>query len=166
VINEVMIDAASDRDGEYIELLNLSSVPRSLAGLEVLSNRGEHLVRRALFQSGCLAPMGTIVIFSHEDDWIWKPAPMGTVRYQRQRLGFSNDSDFVFELRMNGDLLLDQFAGDKELIQEGISLNRIPDGKGVHIGPHTELHGVPSSPGLSAESKPFRPDVVSDIPDQ
>ena len=43
-INEILIDGAEDESEEFVELINQTSHPLSLAGLELWSNRGLELV--------------------------------------------------------------------------------------------------------------------------
>ena len=52
-ISEILIDGAEDNE-EFVELINQTSHPLSLAGLELWSNRGLELVPRVQFYAGCL----------------------------------------------------------------------------------------------------------------
>ena len=100
--------------------------------------------------------MGTVVIYPREEDWIWKPSISPPARYEYSRLGLPNNAAFKFELRLAEGTVLDQFVGERQLIREGVSINRFPDGKGRGLVLHSAIHGVSSSPGLSASGRPFR----------
>ena len=149
VINEVMIDAESDRIGEFVEIINLKSTPRRLSGLELHSNRGNTLVPRVIFRSGCLPPMEAVTMYPRLEDWLWAPHLADSIRLEQFRFGFANNADFNFQLMRSDGEVIDQFAGSRRLIDEGISINRNPDGKGRHLSQHSELHGLTSSPSFS-----------------
>ena len=61
-INEILIDGAEDESEEFVELINQTSHPLSLAGLELWSNRGLELVPRVRFYAGCLPPKGMVAL--------------------------------------------------------------------------------------------------------
>ena len=70
VINEVMIDAESDRIGEFVEIINLKSTPRRLSGLRNIRTEGTPWSR---VRSGCLPPMEAVTMYPRLEDWLWAP---------------------------------------------------------------------------------------------
>ena len=145
-INEILIDGAEDESEEFVELINQTSHPLSLAGLELWSNHGLELVPRVRFYAGCLPPKGMVALYARESHSIWRPLPSLSVDFELFGFGFSNDSDFHFELRTAQQETLDVFSGSRTLIEPGVSVNRTPDGYGNEITLHDAFTSRLNSP--------------------
>lgn len=146
VINEVLIDGEPDATEEFVEVVNTSGTPIRLGGLELLSNRGADLTLRVRFFSGCLSEAGMVAIYADPARWLWSSSERHTPQFELNRFGFANSADFHFVLRtVRGDLI-DEFRGERELIEPGVSINRDPDIYGRELAVHTSLSRAPASP--------------------
>ena len=72
------------------------------------------------------------------------------------RFGFSNTSDFRFQLVYGVDLVLDTFAGSRTNIMPGISMTRTPDVHGASVVLHDSVSQLKMSPGRCVDGRSFQ----------
>ncbi|MBM4292874.1 MAG: lamin tail domain-containing protein, partial [Deltaproteobacteria bacterium] len=155
-LNELLADPAGDEGAEeFFELVNLSEEAVDLAGLRVVYN-GSDKVR---FSSGCMAPKSAAALFGDEGAWRWS-SPPGALAYEKLAYRFSNSADFTLELVDARGGVLSALAGERSLIQTGVSANRAPDLRGEGVARHDALSGAPMSPGLCANGARLEDDCV------
>jgi hypothetical protein len=161
IINEVMVnvpqeiagDANADgaRDAyedEFVELINISSSPLDLAGVQIASNEKPKLT----FAPGtCLEPFGAIVVFGGPSG---APAERwGDVLVLRSsaRFGFSNSAGSVQVLSQVGATLFAFVYENPPMASYVLE----PELYGQHFVSH-EVRGALYSPGLCADGAPLR----------
>ena len=137
-----MIDAVVEPAEEYIELVNTTERPLSLAGLSVAYNASVKLS----FERGCMPGRSAVAFYSDETLTSWSSAPEGLVMSQSS-FRFANSNDFSFVLSNSSGEDLDRFEGLGSDIEPEVSLNRAPDLSGAPAL-HTSLSELSSSPGL------------------
>ena len=149
IINEILIDGLENGDpDEFVELINISRNDLDLTGVLLRSNRGERMSDRVEFTGGCIASGGAVAIYADEARWLWVPAPLIQPEFDLSRFGFSNMSDFRFELT-HDDQPISRAFGSKDLIVEGTSVNRSPDASpDGQFQLHTDGSNRPSSPAV------------------
>jgi hypothetical protein len=160
LLNEVLIDGVDEDADEFIELVNATDVPLSLAGLKVRSNSGMSLNDRVLFTGGCIAPRGAIGMYKDAAAWVFEPPIVpGAIAFTTKGFGFSNSADFTFILQDASATALDTFSGASSLIDQGYSVNRSPDGAAGGLAARhdmlAESGGRLSSPGRCANGGTF-----------
>jgi hypothetical protein len=155
-INEVLIDGIESEEEEFIELVNATDHHLSLAGLQIMSNRGRGVAQRVQFFSGCMPPRGAVALFAQQERWRWHPKPTEDVEFGIQRFGFPNDADFEFRLQNYQGVVIDTFAGSSQLIRPGESINRWPDVYGDDLTFHAEHSELLSSAGVCLNGLSFQ----------
>ncbi len=144
VINEILAnEPGSNTAGEAIELLNRGTASADLGGWTL----SDGSATRHRFAAGiALAPGQAIVVFGATSG-----IPAGTpnaVASSTGSLGLSNSGDSV-TLRNAGSSVIGTFTYSSALSnQDGVSMNRSPDGGGVATYVlHTSLSSLSASPG-------------------
>lgn len=144
VINEILAnEPGSNTAGEAIELLNRGTTSADLGGWTL----SDGSATRHRFAAGtALAPGQAIVVFGATSG-----IPAGTpnaVASSTGSLGLSNSGDSV-TLRNAGSSVIGTFTYSSALSnQDGVSMNRSPDGGGVATYVlHTSLSSLSASPG-------------------
>ena len=156
IINEVLIDGKDTEKEEFVELVNATDHSVSLAGIQLLSNRGQGLATRIHFLDGCIPPRGAVAIYEGRERWVWRPAVNEDVEFESMRFGFPNAADFNFVLQDHSGRQIDRISGAAQLIRPGVSVNRRPDVFGRAVVQHTELDTSLSSPGVCANGRSFQ----------
>ena len=123
VINEVLIDGEPDESDEFIELVNASETVVALAGLTIVSNRGDGENRRVFFTSGCIYPGTAIGMYHDLERWVWSGEVRPTPEYEVRQFQFSNSADFRFRLLNEQEEALSVLEGPSALIEPGVSLS-------------------------------------------
>lgn len=144
VINEILAnEPGSNTAGEAIELLNRGTGSAAIGGWTLSDGSST----RHVFAAGTtLAPGQAIVVFGAASG-----IPGGlanAVASSTGSLGLSNSGDTV-TLRSGGSTVVGAFSYSSALSgQDGVSMNRSPDGGGVtSYVLHTSLSSLSSSPG-------------------
>lgn len=144
VINEILAnEPGSNTAGEAIELLNRGTGSAAIGGWTLSDGSST----RHVFAAGTtLAPGQAIVVFGAASG-----IPGGlanAVASSTGALGLSNSGDTV-TLRSGGSTVVGAFSYSSALSgQDGVSMNRSPDGGGVtSYVLHTSLSSLSSSPG-------------------
>ncbi|MEE2788891.1 MAG: lamin tail domain-containing protein [Myxococcota bacterium] len=127
IISEVLIDGEPDETSEFVEIVNRRDESIDLAGVSIWSNRGDRMLRRIGFMTGCIPPMGAMAVYEQQLQWRVVPPSPRALSAQIGRFGFSNTASFNFEIRAADGALLDQVSGLGEMIRPGISLSRLID---------------------------------------
>lgn len=147
VINEILAnEPGSSTAGEAIELVNRGTASADLGGWTL----SDGSATRHRFAAGtALAPGQAIVVFGAASG-----IPAGTpnaLASSTGSLGLSNSGDSV-TLRNAGSSVIGTFTYSSALSnQDGVSMNRSPDGGGVaSYVLHTSLSSLASSPGRRA----------------
>ena len=161
-INEVMIDGEPAEDTEFIEMLNVTDMPLSLRGIEVLSNRGHVLSSRVRFFEGCLPARAVVTMYSDPDRWLMPFRGRDAFEIEMERFGFPNSADFDFRIHDHLGRELDRFNGDRSLIRPGVSVTRFPDRFSNAPKRHDEVSRFDSSPGLCTNGFSFASSCMSD----
>ncbi|MEE2756101.1 MAG: lamin tail domain-containing protein [Myxococcota bacterium] len=149
IVNEVLIDGDPDATEEFVEIHNTTSERINLAGLEILSNRGNELAMRVKFKQGCIEKKGYVALFAEPDRWIWTPSPVYAPEFILKRFGFPNTRDFLFVLQTPAELEIDRFAGSRRLIREGESVRRSFVGLNPRLVRHSHGAKTKTSPGIA-----------------
>lgn len=136
VLNEVMINPTGDDGvGEYIELINLSTAPVSLAGIEIwYQNSSGTLERELIFGAGCMEPLSAVAVYTGDTSvpWIWSSPNQYSQALSTGHTSFplANSRDAILELRAGSSgQRLSQLEVPRSLIVEGVSANRVRDGE-------------------------------------
>jgi hypothetical protein len=148
VINEVVVDGVSpDDENEFIELVSTANEPVYLGGLSVTGLKGGNPSAVITFTGGCFPARGAVAMFSKLDRWI-APAPISGLAVTLKAFGFTNSAPFSFQLLSPNGAPWSTLAGGAELIDENVSITRVPDLVGEMLGLHDALYGSDQSPGV------------------
>lgn len=150
-------------DDEFVEIVNVSNGPRSLAGIGIHEGQGDPLAPRYLFGTNAvLAPTGVVVVFGGFGGSVPDPARFGGALLFEvvggADLDLSNNDDFV-ELRREGVVL--RRVGWTDTAASNFSVTLTPEldlETGVYAThPAKLVNGTAhnSSPGWRSDFTPF-----------
>ncbi len=156
LISEIMIDGEPDESNEFVELVNTTGEDIRVEGISLISSRGQRMVNRLLFLTGCIPARGAVAVFSNETRWSWGASDETKPALEVSAFGFSNSADFRFELLNMHGVILDHVSGQSDHIKPGISLARTLDNPEAELILHNiESPGRLASPALCTNGARF-----------
>ena len=129
VINEILANPEGNETStqdEWIEIVNQSSLPIYLEGLELFYRD----TLRLSFGSLCLPPQSALTLFNQQPPtfWMWSTPFIGDLETQPlDEFTLVNSANLQLELRTNEGVVLSGWDSSSNLIRSGVSLNRSPD---------------------------------------
>ena len=158
VINEILVDAVDEPQGEFVELVSRAHAPIWLGGIALeYANAAGEFSPIVTFSDGCIGPGGAVAAFSDPALWQWvpvlQPVPLATVG----RFALANSRDFALRLMAPSGAVIDEIVGATALVAEGISANRSLE-LGGELVRHTdvpEAGGRANSPARCANGGTF-----------
>lgn len=152
MISEVLIDGEPTEDQEFIEIRNMSEDLIRIDGVSLHVKRGKQMHKSIGLNSGCVPPGGLLLFSAQEVDPIITPAWEIKPTYDYRRFAYSNSADFVAQLLLFDELVIDAVELERGRIVPGVSLVRALDlGANEFIDHRRAGRGRSSSPGLCSD---------------
>lgn len=152
MISEVLIDGEPTEDQEFVELRNMSTDLLRLDGVSLHVKRGGQMRKSIGLNAGCVPPGGLVLFSAGEAEPLVSPKWEMSPTYDYRRFAYSNSGDFVAQLRLFEQVILDEVELGRELITPGVSLVReMGSEERVFLDHRREGRGRTSSPGTCSD---------------
>jgi hypothetical protein len=152
MVSEVLVDGEPTEDQEFIEIRNMSEDLIRLDGVSLHVKRGQKMRKSIGISTGCVPP-GGLVLFSAQEaepatfpEWEIKPT------YDYRRFVYSNSADFIAQLLLFDQVVLDSVELEQSRIIPGVSLVRdFNTDSDAFVDHRSAGRGRSSSPGLCSD---------------
>ncbi|MGB0648437.1 MAG: hypothetical protein ACPGQS_14730, partial [Bradymonadia bacterium] len=124
VIEEVLIDGEPTEESEFVEVRNRSRELLRLDGVSLHVKRGTSIKKSISIDLGCVPPGGIVLFAASEPHPLIYPSWEINPTYGVRRFSYSNSADFVAELRLFDDLVLDAVLVPRDSVLPGVSVVR------------------------------------------